>query len=78
VVGRGRRYLWAADDGGIKVATGAGNEHIVLSAEETEAFHQALGPVVDRWTEEVSGKGIDGQALVDKARKAVEKHANGG
>jgi len=71
--------IWrAADDGGIKIATDAGNEHIVLTVEETEAFHKALEPVVERWIEEVRSKGIDGTALVDKARDAIEKHSNEG
>jgi hypothetical protein len=47
-----------------------------LTAEETEAFRQALEPVVDRWIEEVSAKGIDGGALVAKAREAIKKHSN--
>lgn len=69
--------IWAgADDVGIRIATEAGNEHIVLTEEETEAFRTALEPVVERWIEEVGTKGIDGKALVDKARAAIEKHSN--
>lgn len=69
--------IWsAADDFGIKFATKAGNEHIVLSEEETEAFRVALEPVIDRWIEEVGGEGIDGKALVAKARGLIEKHSN--
>jgi TRAP-type C4-dicarboxylate transport system substrate-binding protein len=69
--------IWvASDEVGIKVATDAGNQHVVLTAEETEAFREALQPVVDRWIEDVSGKGIDGAALVDKARTLIEKHAS--
>lgn len=69
--------IWVASDKvGIKVATDAGNEHVVLTEEETAAFREALEPVVDRWVEEVSAQGIDGQALVDKARQLVQKHAS--
>ncbi len=69
--------IWAGTEaGGIAVATKAGNEHIMLSADETEAFRMALEPVVDRWIEEVSAKGIDGAALVAKARELIAKHSN--
>ncbi|WP_428647010.1 TRAP transporter substrate-binding protein [Roseibium sp.] len=68
--------IWAAsDDFGIGLAVKAGNTHITLSEEETEAFRQALAPVTDRWVEEVSAKGIDGTALVEKARAAVASHS---
>lgn len=68
--------IWAAnDDVGIKVATDAGNQHVVLTAEETTAFRKKLEPVVQRWIDDVKPKGIDGAALVAKARKLIEKHA---
>jgi len=67
--------IWAgADDFGIGLATKAGNTHVMLTEEETEAFRQALAPVTDRWVEEVSAKGIDGAALVEKAKAAVASH----
>jgi TRAP-type C4-dicarboxylate transport system substrate-binding protein len=68
--------IWAAnDDGGIKVAVAAGNKHIQLSQAETDAFNKALDPVVARWVAEVKGKGIDGNALVAKARKLIAKYS---
>ncbi|PRX31937.1 TRAP-type C4-dicarboxylate transport system, substrate-binding protein [Meinhardsimonia xiamenensis] len=64
--------IWrASDDFGIKVAVDAGNEHIVLTEEETQAFRDAMQPVVARWVDEVTGKGIDGAGLVAKARELV-------
>lgn len=69
--------IWAAsDDFGIGLATKAGNTHITLTPEETAAFNEVLEPVVGRWAEEVSEKGIDGNALVEKARAAIEKNAS--
>ena len=50
-------------------------KHIVLSEEETEAFRLQLEPVVERWIDEVSKDGIDGKALVTKARKLIAKHS---
>ena len=70
--------IWrASDDFGIKLAVDAGNEHIVLSEEETQVFREALEPVVQRWVDEVTGNGIDGDALVAKARELIAKNASG-
>ncbi len=69
--------VWrATDDFGIKFATDAGNTHVVLSEEETKAFNDALEPVVQRWIDEVSSNGIDGAALVEKARALIKEHAS--
>jgi len=68
--------VWRAnDDGGIKVAVDAGNEHIVLNHDETQAFETALAPVVDRWVKERSAQGIDAQGLVDAAKAAIAKYS---
>lgn len=72
----GRRWL-AAERQGLEVATGAGVEHIQLSAEETDAFARALEPVVRRWTDEVSARGVDGAALVARARALLTGDAIG-
>ena len=67
--------VWrATDDFGIGFATKSGNTHITLNDAETAAFRDALAPVVDRWVDEVSAKGIDGAALVQKARDLIAKH----
>jgi TRAP-type C4-dicarboxylate transport system substrate-binding protein len=68
--------VWrASDDNGIKIATEAGNEHIVLSDAEMAEFNTALAPVVDRWIEERTAQGIDAKALVDAARAAIAKYS---
>lgn len=67
--------IWrASDDFGINVATDAGNTHRILTEEQTAPFVAAMQPVVDRWVGEVSGKGIDGAALVEKARALVAQN----
>lgn len=67
--------IWTDSDvGGIGIATKAGNKHVVLSQDEYDAFRAPLDPVVDRWVKEVAEKGIDGQALVDKARELIAKY----
>jgi TRAP-type C4-dicarboxylate transport system substrate-binding protein len=71
--------IWRrTDDEGVAVAIASGNTHVVLTEEETEAFREALAPVVDRWIGEVGKKGIDGAALVDKARTLIAEHAGQG
>ncbi|AWI83283.1 C4-dicarboxylate ABC transporter substrate-binding protein [Alloyangia pacifica] len=63
------------DERGIKVATDASNTHVTLTEEETAAFETALEPVVDRWVEDVSAKGIDGAAMVAMARERIKANA---
>ena len=68
--------IWrAGDDFGIGLAVKAGKEHITLSEDETNALLETVAPVVDRWVDEVSAKGIDGAGLVAKARELIAKHA---
>jgi TRAP-type C4-dicarboxylate transport system substrate-binding protein len=68
--------IWADnDDGGIAVATKAGNQHVQLTAAELDLFKQKLEPVVQRWIDDVKAKGIDGQALVKTARELIAKYS---
>lgn len=60
---------------GIGMATKRGNKHIQISEAELGLFKQKLEPVVQRWVDEVKGKGIDGNALVKKARALVAKYS---
>ena len=50
----------------------------MLTEDETNAFRETLEPVVQRWVDEVTDKGIDGVALVGKARSGIARHAAGG
>ena len=74
--GKVGEYWRAGDDFGISLAVKAGKQHITLSEAETKVFLDTLEPVVDKWVEEVNGKGIDGAALVAKARELSAKNAN--
>ena len=60
---------------GIAKVRQVGNQHITLSEAETETFRKVLEPVVERWIEEVSPSGIDGRALVARARELVAKYS---
>lgn len=69
--------IWrASDDFGINLAVENGNTHVTLTEEETGLFRDAMAPVVDRWVEEVTAKGIDGAGLVEKARAGIAAHAS--
>jgi TRAP-type C4-dicarboxylate transport system substrate-binding protein len=66
--------IWrASDDAGIKIATEAGNEHVVLSEAEYAAFNDALKPVVDKWI--AAHPDFDAKGLVEAAKAAIAKHA---
>ena len=68
--------IWrAGDEFGIGLAVKAGKKHVTLTQSETDVFMKTLEPVVDKWIDEVNSKGIDGQALVDKARSLAAKNA---
>ena len=64
-----------AEEGGIAVAIKDGNELITLTEEEMQAFRDAMQPVNQRWIDEVTAAGIDGQTLYDAARDALAKHS---
>src|SRR5690606_23589465 len=62
--------IWTDSEApGIALAKKAGNTHIELSEAEMQPFREKLEPVVQRWIDEVSKKGIDGKELVEVARK---------
>jgi TRAP-type C4-dicarboxylate transport system substrate-binding protein len=63
-----------SEEGGINVALKDGNELVTLTEEEMQAFRIAMEPVVKRWIDEVTAKGIDGQKLVDTAKATIAKH----
>ena len=68
--------IWTkSEDYGIGLAIKAGNKHIVLSEAELQQFRDKLEPVVQRWIDDVKGKGIDGTALVKAAREQIAKYS---
>ena len=66
--------VWTdSEDAGLAVALKAGNKHIQIGNADLELFKQKTEPVVQRWIDEVKTKGIDGTALVTKARALIAK-----
>lgn len=51
------------------------NELITLTEAEYQAFQEVMDPVNQRWIDDVTAKGIDGQALYDAAKEAIAKHS---
>lgn len=61
---------------GIKMQSDSKNSEVIkLSNEAMKEFNNVGQKVVDRWVKEVSRKGIDGDKLVDEARKAILKNS---
>jgi TRAP-type C4-dicarboxylate transport system substrate-binding protein len=58
---------------GLAVAEKRGNTIITIDPAETKRWRDAAEPTVDAWIAEMSGKGIDGKALVADARAMIEK-----
>jgi TRAP-type C4-dicarboxylate transport system substrate-binding protein len=70
--------IWRnTDNAVIEQLVAAGNTHVTLSEEETAAFEAALAPVVDRWIADMDAQGIDGAALVERARALIAEQAGG-
>ncbi|MEM9224303.1 MAG: TRAP transporter substrate-binding protein [Pseudomonadota bacterium] len=68
--------LWDEIEGpGKKLQEGTGSEVRALPAATTAELNDAAAGVVDRWIEEAEAVGIDGNALVEAARKAVAAHS---
>lgn len=68
------QVMYDYDKPGRDIAVAAGNEIVQLSVEEVGRFKEAAQPVILRWTEEMSSKDIDGEALIERAQSLIEKH----
>ncbi len=65
------------DKPGRDIAVAAGNEITTLDEAEIARWKTAAAPVVTRWIADMADRGIDGQALIDRARALiVEKSMN--
>jgi len=67
--------MLAADAPGRAIAQAAGNTITVLDEAEVARWHAAAQPVVGRWLAEMEAQGIDGQALIDRARALIAEHS---
>ncbi|PUB18980.1 TRAP transporter substrate-binding protein [Yoonia sediminilitoris] len=58
---------------GREIAVAAGNNLITLDEAEVARWKAAAQPVIDRWIADMEGKGIDGQALIDRAKALIDE-----
>ena len=65
--------MWDTDAPGRSIAEKAGNTIVQLDATEVARWKDAAQPVIARWVEEMKGKDIDGQALIDQATALINK-----
>lgn len=62
------------DDPSRQLAVDRGNNIITLDAAQSAEWAAAAAPVMAAWVEEMKAKGIDGQALIDEARKLMAEY----
>ena len=60
---------------GRSVAEKAGDTLITLDEAETARWQEIARKTSEKWIEEMKGKGIDGAALVEDARRRIEKYS---
>ena len=63
----------AADAGPRQAAVDRGNNIIELTAEQSAEWQAVAESTVEAWVEQVTADGIDGQALLDSARAAINE-----
>lgn len=57
-----------------EIAVERNNNIITISEEEAATWVEAAAPIYDRWLADMSGRGIDGQALIDQARELMAEY----
>ena len=68
--------LWdAIEEPGRKLQEETGSPVKALDADASAAIAKLMDPVVERWITEAGGSGLDGRAIVDEARAAIDKHS---
>jgi TRAP-type C4-dicarboxylate transport system substrate-binding protein len=71
--GMAAQVMWDMDAPGRAIAEKAGNTIVQLDAAEVARWKEAAQPVIARWVDEMKGKDIDGQALIDQAIALINK-----
>jgi len=64
-----------ADADGPARVQAEGNNIITISEADAAAWANAAAPVYERWMADAAGRGIDGQALMDRARALMAEYA---
>ncbi|MEM7488380.1 MAG: TRAP transporter substrate-binding protein, partial [Pseudomonadota bacterium] len=58
------------------LAEEAGNTILTLSEAEAAVWRERADPIYAAWVAEMEGRGIDGQALIDEARRLMAEHGS--
>ncbi|MBO9412628.1 MULTISPECIES: TRAP transporter substrate-binding protein [unclassified Ruegeria] len=66
----------AYDEPAREIALDRGNNVVTLDAEQSAAWAEAAQPVYDTWLSEMNEKGIDGQALIDRAKALMNEYGS--
>ncbi len=66
----------AADGPSRQLAVDAGNTILTLAGDDAQVWRDAAQPVYEAWVAEMEGRGIDGQALIDRARELMAAHGS--
>ncbi len=69
------KTMQAADQQGYDFAKNRGNNIIELNTSQVQEWRDAAAPIEKWWVDEVKGKGIDGQALLDEAKALIKKNS---
>ncbi|WP_170783184.1 TRAP transporter substrate-binding protein [Ruegeria lacuscaerulensis] len=64
------------DEPAREIALDRGNNVVTLDAEQSAAWAEAAQPVYDTWLSEMNEKGIDGQALIDRAKALMNEYGS--
>jgi len=67
--------MLAEDAPAREIAVNAGNTITVLDEAEVARWKEASQPVVERWTAQMGELGVDGAALIERAKSLIEKHS---
>jgi len=65
--------MFEYDAPGREIAVAAGNNIITLDDAEGARWKEAAQPVIARWITETDAKGIDAQALIDRAKTLIDE-----
>ncbi len=69
------QIMLEGDAPGRQIAVDAGNNIITLDEAEVARWKEAAQPVYDRWIADMESQGIDGQALIDRARELIGQYS---
>jgi TRAP-type C4-dicarboxylate transport system substrate-binding protein len=70
------RIMQEYDVPGRQVAVDRGNTIITIEGAELERWKEASNKIAGKWAAEMKEKGIDGEALIAKAKAAIASHTN--